>query len=70
MRAGWGTNHRGSGRCRLHGGASPVKHGRYGRVMKAPPGDLLERHGQDPGPLDLLPDLSLLRALVEDYVKR
>ena len=41
--AGWGTDHPGSGRCKLHGGASPgppkgnrnaVKHGLYENVVR------------------------------------
>lgn len=41
--AGWGTDHPGSGRCKLHGGASPgppkgnrnaVKHGLYEQVIR------------------------------------
>lgn len=31
LRAGWGTDHAGSGRCKLHGGSAglPAKHGAY-----------------------------------------
>jgi hypothetical protein len=32
--AGWGTGHLGFGRCKLHGGATPYKHGRYSRHWK------------------------------------
>src|SRR5690242_13968896 len=32
--AGWGTEHYGFGRCKLHGGATPYKHGRYSRVVR------------------------------------
>ena len=31
--AGWGTEHLGFGRCKLHGGATPYKHGRYSKVV-------------------------------------
>jgi hypothetical protein len=32
--SGWGTSHPGFGRCKLHGGATPYKHGRYSRVVR------------------------------------
>ena len=32
--AGWGTEHPGFGRCKLHGGATPYKHGLYSRVVR------------------------------------
>jgi hypothetical protein len=31
--AGWGTEHAGYGKCKLHGGATPYRHGRYSRVV-------------------------------------
>ena len=30
--AGWGTSHAGEGSCKLHGGKSPIRHGRYSGV--------------------------------------
>lgn len=32
--AGWGTEHPGWGRCKLHGGSTPYRHGRYSRVVR------------------------------------
>lgn len=32
--AGWGTDHPGAGRCKLHGGSTPIKHGIYSRVLR------------------------------------
>ena len=32
--AGWGTRHVGFGRCKLHGGATPYRHGRYSTIMR------------------------------------
>ena len=32
--AGWGTWHPGAGRCKLHGGATPIKHGVYSRALR------------------------------------
>lgn len=33
--AGFKTNHPGIGRCKLHGGNAPIKHGRYSAVVRA-----------------------------------
>ncbi|MEM7048894.1 MAG: HGGxSTG domain-containing protein [Acidobacteriota bacterium] len=61
--AGWGTDHEGSGRCKLHGGAKPIKHGRYSKVARDRLGDILdELREADTDPLDALPDLELVRA--------
>lgn len=68
--AGWGTEHLGSGRCKLHGGASPIKHGRYSQVATRRLGELLAHHAEDPDPTNLLEELALMRALTEDYVCR
>ena len=32
QRAGWGTDHVGHGRCKLHAGSVPRKHGRYSKI--------------------------------------
>jgi hypothetical protein len=62
--AGWGTDHPGHGRCKLHGGASPIKHGRFSRIARARLGQVFEEMEADPEPLNLLPDLILIRAQV------
>ena len=67
--AGWGTSND-EGRCKLHGGATPIRHGRYSKLSHRRLGDLLQRYEDDPDPLNLLPELALLRALLEDYVER
>lgn len=68
--AGWGTDHPGQGRCKLHGGATPVRHGRYSTIKRPELRELIERHRADPDPLNLLDDLAALRGLVEDYINR
>lgn len=68
--AGWGTDHNGQGRCRLHGGASPVRHGTYSTVTRRRLGDLIRQHEEHPDSLHLHAELALLRALVEDYIER
>ncbi len=70
--AGFRTDHPGAGRCYLHGGSTPVKHGLYAdpevhaRRLRA----LVEKHAANPNPLDLLPELAQLRAFVEDLFDR
>lgn len=69
-RAGSGTDHVGQGRCRHHKGNAPVKHGRYSRVTRPRIRELLDAFENDDTPLDLLPELKLLRALTLDFVER
>ena len=68
--AGNRTDHPGVGRCWLHGGRSPVKHGRYSTMKRAQIRELIEQHEADPDPLDILPDLAVVRALLQDYIDR
>lgn len=68
--AGWGTDHLGEGKCRLHGGATPIRHGRYSKITRPRIRELLDQYENDPAPLDLLPEVKLLRALLTDWVER
>lgn len=68
--AGWGTNHPGEGRCRNHGGATPVKHGRYSTVKREDIRALIAQHEADPDPLNILPELAAARALFQDFIER
>lgn len=69
--AGAGTDHPGKGRCRLHGGLNPVKHGRYSRIKSTRLLEVLTRVQEDQGdPLDLTPDVEMLRSLFVDYIER
>ena len=68
--AGWGTDHVGEGRCKLHGGLNPVKTGRYSRIKRARVRELIDEFKQDPQPLDLTDEVLLLRALLTDFVER
>jgi len=70
QRAGHRTDHPGTGRCWLHGGKTPIKHGRYSAVTRTRLAELIETFEKDPDPLNLLPDVLLLRALITDYVNR
>lgn len=66
--AGFKTAHVGEGHCHLHGGNSPVKHGRYAKVQNQAIKDLLDELEDDDDPMNLLPEVQLLRALVINYV--
>jgi hypothetical protein len=69
--AGWGTDHVGQGRCKLHGGTSRIKHGRYSTILRpAIKQRLDELERLDQHPLVLRPELKLLRALVIDFIER
>lgn len=68
--AGWGTDHVGEGRCRLHGGATPIKHGRYSKVSRPRIRELLVELDKDPDPLNLVPEAQLIRALAMDFAER
>lgn len=68
--AGMRTDHPGEGRCWLHGGATPIKHGRYSKITRPRIRELIDHYETDPVPNDLLPEVNLLRALVTDFVER
>jgi hypothetical protein len=69
--AGFRSNHVGEGKCWLHGGATPIKHGRYSTVTWTRVADLLKKAREvDDDPTDLHQDLYLLRALIVDFVNR
>lgn len=68
--AGWGTDHAGLGRCKLHGGAKPIKTGRYSTIKREQLRNLIEQHEADPDPLNILPELAVTRALFQDFIER
>lgn len=72
--AGWGTQHVGVGRCKLHGGASPIKHGRRSRYTTAyrPVQQILEQLERESveEQMDILPEARLIRALAQHFVQR
>ena len=69
-KAGKGTDHPGEGRCKFHGGATPIKTGRYSKINRPRIKELLEEFANDKEPFELLPEVQLLRALVQDYIER
>ncbi len=70
--AGWGTQHVGSGRCKLHGGAStgPIKTGRYSLAHRKSLEAKAQAFAAQPDPGDLTGELALMRALLQDYLDR
>ena len=80
--AGWGTDHVGEGRCKFHGGVvgRQLIHGRqvkqvsdpmrYSRLSNPRIRQLIAEFQQDPDPLNVLPELATMRALLTDYLER
>lgn len=70
--AGWGTSHVGQGRCKLHGGkaGAPIKTGRYSLTHRKSLEAKALAFAADPNPADLTGELSLMRALLQDYLDR
>jgi hypothetical protein len=69
---GWATDHVGTGRCKLHGGASPggpLKHGRYS-IKRAGLEEKIRQFENDPAAGDLTSELALMRALLQNYLER
>jgi hypothetical protein len=71
-RAGQGTDHLGSGRCKNHGGSTPIVHGRYSEVVRGTLGEHLDRLEleSDQEKLDILPEAAMLRGLTLDLSER
>lgn len=68
--AGKGTDHPGQGRCYQHGGATPIKHGRYSMITRPALRDLVAQFEADPDPLNLEPELALLKAFAVEAIER
>ena len=68
--AGFRTPHVGEGRCYLHGGLNPIKHGRYSTITRERIRDLIAAHEADPDPLNILPEIAALRALFQEFIER
>lgn len=68
--AGWGTDHVGQGRCKLHGGSIPVRHGRYSKRLRSTLGDRIQELAADPDLLDLSEELATSRALLERALEK
>lgn len=74
LRAGYGTSHPGTGRCKFHGGSLGsevlhIKNGRYAPVLSERLKDQMERYASDPDVLDLTPELVLLRTTLANVLE-
>ena len=71
--AGWGTAHVGTGHCKLHGGCAtgrPPITGRYSVVHRRSLAEKMATMAADPTPGELWQELSLQRALLDEYLAR
>jgi hypothetical protein len=68
--AGWRTPPPGQGRCYLHGGLTPIKHGRYSTIKRERIRDLIAAHEADEDPLNIFPEIAALRALFQEFIER
>lgn len=68
--AGAGTDHPGVSVCRWHGGASPIRHGRYSKLPRKPLIELVESHLKDPKLLDLTREIAGARATLDLFIDR
>lgn len=71
--AGWGTHHVGEGKCKLHGGSShgrPIITGRYSVSHRQSLAEKVRDFIEDPEPANLMSELALMRALLQDYLDR
>ena len=68
--AGSRTDHPGTGRCWLHGGRKPIKHGRYANVLRGELGRHIIEHMDDENPLDLAPEMAVLRGQLTLWLDR
>lgn len=62
--AGWGTDHKGTGKCRNHGGCTPSKHGLYSTVIPAEYREKYEELRQAPNMNSLMDELAYLRIVL------
>lgn len=77
--AGWGTDHVGEGRCKLHGGKTPrgadsphFVHGARSIYMRNVKAEIAQKVDAflDADPFDLTEELALARGLLEDFLSK
>lgn len=68
---GYKTHHPGDGKCWLHGGLTPIKHGLNSLIQHGRLRDLIQKIKElDQTTMDLEPEVILMRAMVIDFVNR
>lgn len=68
--AGWGTDHVGIGKCKLHGGASPVKHGLYSKYTGHRLAEMVDKLSNDEELLDLRKTIALQQSLILSILEK
>jgi hypothetical protein len=68
--AGWGTNHVEVGKCKLHGGATPIKHGLYSKYTKNKLADVVQALVDDPELINLRQQIAFKQALILDRLNQ
>jgi len=68
--SGWGTDHVGRGRCKLHGGCVPIKTGINSGIKRESLRAVAETFEEIEKPLEMYKELALMRALAVDYINR
>lgn len=68
--AGWGTNHFGEGKCRLHGGATPVKHGLYSKYSRHTLAETVQSLLDDPELVNMRQQIAFKQALLLDRLSQ
>jgi len=68
--AGHRTEHRGEGRCWLHGGNNVIKSGRYSGVKHTRLDELIAQMQDDPDPLNTGEEIAAARAHYYDFIER
>lgn len=68
--AGWGTDHKGTGKCRSHGGATPIKHGRFSKAIPVEYLELYDEMRQEPNMNSLAEELAYLRIVLMRLEKK
>lgn len=71
-RAGQNTDHLGMGRCWMHFGNAPIKHGRYSTTVRDSLADHLDQieAEDEESRLNILPEADMIRALARDFIER
>lgn len=68
--AGWGTDHPGIGKCKLHGGASPIKHGMYSKYTGHRLAEMVDKLAEDEELLDLRKSIALQQSIILSILEK
>tara|TARA_Y100000310_G_scaffold241158_1_gene245090 strand:- start:479 stop:1066 length:588 start_codon:yes stop_codon:yes gene_type:complete len=66
--AGSGTDHVGQGRCKFHGGLTPIHAGIYSKIKRDDMRVLIDHFENAPDPLDLAPEVAMARAFLTKFI--